>query len=248
VTGREIVFLAALAVVGTTIYVYLRPAESPRGEVTGPEPAPPGSDAELEMTPDQLFERMPGLYVQLDSAGSGQETGNLLFITADLELYKLVRSQVKYVREYVGSVGPDLLQLRADGSFSFYDYHGRRTGIGDETPAQLQPLLRVNVLAANILKRLNLRNIELSLRLDRDRPQFTEKQIRLLELLTERTDELAAYMQDIGSETLWINDYLNERLYLSDGYLVIPAALTEEPEDIVRRIADKSYEPDNMDQ
>lgn len=246
-TGREIAFLATLALVGATVYVYLRPQEPPPGEVTGPEPDP-GSDVELEIAPDELFERLPGLYVQLDGAGSDNETGNLLFITADLELYKLVRSQVKYVREYVGSIDPDMLQLQADGSFSFYDYHGRKLTASDEVATQLQPLLRVNDLAKSLLKSLNRGNIELSLRLDRDRPQFTEKQIRLIELLAGKPDVLIAFMREYGSETLWINDYLNERLYLSDGYLVIPAALSEDPDEVLRKITDQTYEPDNMNE
>jgi hypothetical protein len=112
---------------------------------------------------------------------------------------------------------------------------------------QLLPLLEINRLCQELIKALNAEGLELSVRLDRDKPEFTDIQKALLQKLIEQKAGLVSYMKGRGYETLWVNDYLNERLYVLDGYFVIPAALTETPDTIVAGLTDGSYVPDSME-
>lgn len=206
-----------------------------------------GTDAAETTSGADLYNVLPGFYREINQK-TQQETKNFLLITADLTLYKLLMTQVKYGREYIGVLGGDALKVRPDGSFIYDVYQGRP--INDqawESHTQLDSIRKVNVLCTQLMKKMNRFGIELSLRLDREKPEFSDKQMRLLRLMINDPQKLVTFMQDRGFETIWINDYLNENLYNLSGYLVVPASIKDEPEVIFNAIADGSYVLESMD-
>ena len=236
VTKREIVFVSTLLLGGIGLYFGYNNLKT-NEEV---------SDL-VVFSYDEALQRLPGFYSGIDSE-SGRTTSDIFFITADLEFYRLTKTQVKHSREYIGSIDVADFVLKKDGSFKFYSYAGKPLAQADlPNPDQFLPLAEVNSLCKELIKALNAEDLELSMRLDRDKPDFTAVQKALLTKLVERKADLVSYMKGRGYETLWVNDYLNERLYVLDGYLVIPAALTESPEAIIAGLADGSYVPDSME-
>jgi hypothetical protein len=236
VTKREIVFVSMLLLGG--IGLYFGYANLKMNEKV--------SDL-VVLSYDEALQRLPGFYSGIETE-SGKTTSDIFFITADLEFYRLTKTQVKHAREYVGSIDLADFSLKKDGSFKFYSYAGTPIAQGDlPNLDQFLPLAEVNSLCKELIKVLNTEGLELSLRLDRDKPDFTAVQKALLSKLIEHKTDLVSYMKGRGYETLWINDYLNERLYVLDGYLIIPAALTESPETIIAGLADGSYVPDSME-
>jgi hypothetical protein len=239
VTRREIIFVSVLLVGGIIYYFgYHRVGSS--------ELPPPEANA-VDLNYDVALQKLPGFYWGID-AESASSTEDVFFVTADLEFYRLTKTQVKYAREYIGSIDLGEITFQQDGAFKFFSYSVRPMPQA-ELPhtEQLLPLLEINRLCQELIKALNAEGLELSVRLDRDKPEFTDIQKALLQKLIEQKAGLVSYMKGRGYETLWVNDYLNERLYVLDGYFVIPAALTETPDTIVAGLTDGSYVPDSME-
>jgi len=239
VTRREIVFVALLAAGGIGLYFgYAK---------TGTKTTSSDENEKVEIGYEEALKRLPGFYSDTISA-AGFLSSDLFFVTADLEFYRLTKTQVKFAREYIGSISLDDLSLREDGSFSFFSYDVKPLPQSDlPHQEQLVPLAEINILCQELMKALNAEGLELSLRLDRDKPDFSAPQKYLITKLIEHKAALTSYMKGRGYETLWVNDYLNERLYVLDGYLVIPAALSESPDSIIAALADSTYVPDSME-
>jgi hypothetical protein len=239
VTRREIVFVSVLLVGGMVYYFgYHRGGSN--------ELLKPAANT-VDLSYDDALQKLPGFYFGTN-AEAAPTAEDIFFVTADLEFYRLTKTQVKYAREYIGSIDLGELTFQQDGSFKFFSYSVRPMAQSElPYPEQLLPLLEINRLCQELIKALNTEGLELSVRLDRDKPEFSDVQKALLLKLIEQKAGLVAYMKGRGYETLWVNDYLNERLYVLDGYLVIPAALTEAPDTILAGLSDGSYVPDSME-